>query len=219
MVQIVFLLGMCAVAAWNFANGATFRRWRSMRRLRSAEIVPIAALPENTAGRLVGTVTELEEVLIAPLSGRKCVYYEVKVIRENKSKTILIHERRAVRFALVDGSARAFVDPRYAELALDLDQQTSSGFLDDPTPREAALLQRHDQTSQGWLFNKGIIYQESIIEIGETVAVYGAGVREPDPAVTPIATDDYRGALPTRLLVSGTKDVPLVISDKASSTR
>ena len=53
MVQIVFLLGMCAVAAWNFANGATFRRWRSMRRLRSAEIVPIAALPENTAGRLV----------------------------------------------------------------------------------------------------------------------------------------------------------------------
>jgi hypothetical protein len=118
---------------------------------------------------------------------------------------------------LTDGTGRAIIDPTGAEIALDFDSRSSSGTFDNANEAEEAFLARHHQKSQGWVFNKGLRYREAVIHIGETIAVLGEGVREPDPDGSP--TSEYRGAAPTRLRLTSTPRFPLVISDNAGATQ
>src|SRR5207248_4101663 len=105
-------------------------------------------------------------------------------------------ETRLVPFALEDGTGRAIVDPAFAKIALDFDSRSTSGTLDDPNESERAFLERHGETGRGWIFNKKLRYREACIEVGETIAVLGAGTREPDPQAAP---SGYRDAQPTLL--------------------
>jgi len=132
----------------------------------------------------------------------------------------LVHERKGVPFVLLDGEVRAVVDPLHVELALDFDVYTTSGTFDNPTPAEAALLARHHQLVRhrrrhGWSVNRVLRYDEAVIAIGETIAVLGTSMREPDPDATPTS---YR-ELPTRVRIIGSRRSPLVISDKPSTTK
>jgi hypothetical protein len=203
-----------AFGVWRVANSATVRRFLVVRRLRAAESYALAELPENTPGRVVGVAQALHKTLTAPLTGRPCVYYEVKVVDRNKRR--VLHERGAAPFLLLDGEVRAIIDPQYAELAVDFDVHTTSGTFDDPTSAEAALLARHGQRDRGWIFNRALRYEEAVIAIGETTAVFGTSVREPDPEASPTG---YREELPTRVRLSGSRRFPLLISDKPSTTR
>ena len=75
----------------------------------------------------------------------------------------------------------------------------------------------HDgQQSSNWLFNRNLHYHEAVIEIGETVAVLGAGVRNPDLDVA--ANVESHNTQP-RILFSSSAKNPLVISDWPKSTR
>jgi len=163
---------------------------------------------------VVGTVLVLTERLIAPFTGRTCVYYELKVVERGRSETQLIHEQRGVRFMLLDRSARAIVDPLHAKLAVDV-VRTTSGSFNPATAAESALLQRYHKRSRGWIFDKELRYEETVIGVGETIAVLGTGVREPDPEAEPIG---YRGEQPTRLVISGSPRFPILISDNPSTT-
>jgi hypothetical protein len=216
MLSAVLLALFATAGMWGLVNSATVHRLRVARRLRAGKHYAIAALPESTPGRVVGIAQALNETLTSPLSGRACVYYEVKVITNSGGPGVkVLHERRGVPFVLLDGEVRAIVDPRHAELAVDVDVHTASGIFDDPTSAEAALLARHRQRGTGWIFNKVLRYEEAVIAIGETIAVFGTGVREPDPEAAP---SSYRGELPTRIRLSGSRRFPLLISDKPSTT-
>ena len=68
------------------------------------------------------------------------------------------------------------------------------------------LLVRRD-----WFNTDLVQYREAIIEVDETIAVLGAGVREPDPDAAP--TGMYRDSGPQRLRFTGTAKNPLLISD------
>src|SRR5262245_3562182 len=59
-----------------------FEAWHVKRRHRGVAPSLIAALPENERGRLIGRVAAIEQSLIAPLTGRPCVYYAM-VVEEN----------------------------------------------------------------------------------------------------------------------------------------
>jgi hypothetical protein len=212
---IIIAVVVVFVAISAYASGKT------VRKLRNAQSFPIGQLPEGKAGRVIGDAHPLAETLTAPLTGRACVYYIAKVEQHHSTgkssywKT-LVKEERGVPFVLDDGTGRAIVDPTSAEIALDFDSKSTSGTFDDADEIERAFLERHHQTSQGWVFNKRLRYREAVIHVGERIAVLGEGVREPDPDAAP--SGDYRGAPPTRLRLTSNPRFPLVISDNPGAT-
>ncbi len=181
---------------------------RLKRRLRKANVWPIAELPEDTYGRIVGQADVFETELIAPMSGRRCVYYKVDVQNGNDE---VLEETKAVSFVVHDDTGRAVVDPSHATVVLVRDSTTTSGSFVEPTAAQKALLERHGETSDGWIYDLKLTYREAVIEIGERVTVRGAGVREPDPDGQP--TGGYRGGPPTRLRLTSSDRYPLEISD------
>jgi hypothetical protein len=209
---VIFVIVLAvAWAIWNFSESRQIRR-----QLRKAARKPIAQLADNELGKVVGSARGLDEMLVAPLSGRRCVYF-IAVVEERRSNSKssywkkIVEESRGVPFALEDDSGRAIVDASSARIAIDFDGRSQSGTFDNPTEAERAFLSRHGERGQGWLFNRSLRYREAVIEEGETVAVLGAGTREPDPDAMPTAA--YRDAPPTRLRLTSSAKYPLVISD------
>lgn len=183
------------------------------RKVRAARRWKVGELPEGTLGRIVGRAAVLRETLFAPISGRTCVYYVVEV-REHDVSVIrtLVREERGVPFVLEDASGRAVIEPEGAKLVLTTDARTSSGGLgNDASPPERAFLQRHGIANTG----RVLTYHEAILEIGEPVAVVGAGMRELDPDAPP---GMYRDAGGMRLRMTSGRRHPLVISDDTSTT-
>ena len=212
---IVFVVAVMALGLGYFSADQITRRT-----LRKARHVTIAEFPEGAPARIVGRVEDGER-LTAPLSGRACVFYEAIVEQyhsngKSGSWRTIIRESHGVPFALDDGTGRALVDPSGAQLAVEKDSTTRSGSFDDATPVEESFLARHGMQSKGWMLNKRLRYREGALEIGETIAVCGLAVREPDPDGAARATG-YRDALPTRLHLSSSPKLPLLISDYADT--
>lgn len=212
LVVLAVAAGVAIVAAsfmWN-------EKARIRRELRGASRVDIGELREGRTGRVVGKVGD-GETLQAPFTGRSCVFYEASVEEyrtrgKSGSWRQVVREARGVPFVLDDGTGRAIVDPSGARVAVDLDMTTRSGTFDDATPVEEEFLTRHGLRSTGWVFNKSLRYREGVIEIGETIAVMGQGVREPDPdAVGKVG--GYRSGPPTRLRLGGSARHPILLSD------
>jgi hypothetical protein len=214
---VLGLAGFVGWAFWHFSENQTIRR-----QLRTAPTKRIQELRDDELGKVVGRARALDEALMAPLSGRRCVYF-VATVEEHRStgktsywKTI-IRETRGVPFMLEDDSGRALIDATAARVAVDFDGKSNSGTFDDPTPEEKTFLERHGHKGQGWIFNRTLRYREAVIADGEMIAVLGAGTREPDPDAPP--AEAYRGDAPTRLRLTSSRTYPLVISDDPGVAR
>ena len=178
----------------------------------------LAELPEGTAGRIVGRAGSIEDILEAPLTGRKCVYYTAIVeVSDGPNWREIIREDRAVMFTIDDGTARAIVDPRNSKVALSFDGSSDSGTFDNPTEREQAFLDAHETSGMHGKLNRNLRYREAVIELGKTIAIFGAAVREPDPTALP--EPGYRGDAPTRLRMTSSPRHPMLISDSPAATR
>lgn len=114
-----------------------------------------------------------------------------------------------------DDSGRAIVDVTGALMVIGEDSVTHSGTFDDPDEVESAFLAKYNEASTGAVFNRSLIYRETTISIGDTIAIVGAGVREPDPDAPP--TEAYRGAPAMRLRLTSTPRFQLRISDHQST--
>jgi hypothetical protein len=198
-----------------FASGSFEERLdRDLRQLlRKAKTLPLAELPESTWARVTGAVRELEgKILEAPLSGRRCVYYAVRVdsvVAPSRANTLMRH-RDAVPFIIEDRGARAVVDPTNARISAEIDYGGQSALY-DANERQRALLASRRALERYTHGTTGLLYYESIIEAGEQVMVLGAGTREPDPEAAPSA---YRDMMPSRIQLAGSQRYPLVICDR-----
>lgn len=203
------------------------RRWRRgrsrrelRRALRKARHASIADAPEGEAVRLDGRVAD-GETLIAPLTGRRCVFY-VATIEENVDPRggwiERVRETRGVRFTVDDSTGRLIVDPAQAQIDVDIDRTSHSGFLDNPTPAEAGFLERHKLQPSGRYFNRRFRYCEGVFEIGEPIAVMCYPIREPDPDAVSRTFVGYRELAPTRLRVGGSSEHPILLSDAPTLT-
>jgi hypothetical protein len=212
LVVLAIAAGVAIVAASLVYN----EKARIRRQLRAALRVDIAELREGRTGRVVGKVGD-GETLQAPFTQRSCVFYEATVEELRSSGKTgswrqVVREARGVPFVLDDGTGRAIIDPNGARVDVDIDMTTRSGTFDDATPVEEQFLTRHGLRSTGWMFNKSLRYREGVIEIGETIAVMGQGVRVPDPdAVGKVG--GYRSGPPTRLRLGGSPRHPILLSD------
>jgi hypothetical protein len=190
---------------------------RLKRRIAASPRWPIADLPEDTLGRVCGTARPLGAALEAPLSHRPCVCYVVEVTQATRNSTrLLFTETKGVPFVIEDKSGRAIIDPTGAQFALGFDGSGDTDMFDPATPDEEALLARHGHRSESFMGIKNLAFHESVIEVGERVAVVGSGVREPDPDAPPASA--YRAGSPTRLRLTSSARFPLLISDDPKLT-
>lgn len=192
-------------------RGSQARRHRAL--MRGATRYTIGEMPENTFGKVVGRARPANKRLIeAPLSGRLCVYFEVAIDAMVGPSMVrqLAFEQEGIAFVLEDDTGRAFVDPANAYMSTAQDNVTTSTLALAST-RQEALLVRHGLSGRRVPFGVDQLrYREAIIEADERVAVFGGGVREPDPDADPAS---YRDSVATRLCLIGTDQFPLFISD------
>lgn len=212
--------GVILLMVFSVAIGGVVRYLQPARRikrlLRAARSWPIAELPENTLGRVIGHVRALGEPLKAPLTGRTCVYYIAQVKDREESQMTLVDEHQGVPFVIEDDTGRAIIDPTNARITLVFDHTSDTYASTVATPEQDALLARHGRNSKGFMGAKPMVFFEAVIEIGEKVAVLGSGIREPDPERA--SRSGYREAPLTLLRLTSSARYPLMISDDPETT-
>ena len=172
---------------------------RLRRKLRAAKQRAIRDLAESTRvpRRIAGMVVAIDEPLIAPLSGRPCVFYETHV-RQTIGLPLtdwdfdfeVAREKRSVTFLVDDGTGTALVAPKHADMLLGTDVERPLSKRGDDAAAEDAFLARFGQRRRGLLFEKTLYFTESIIEVGERIAV--SGTAEYDRSSSTAPDDPYR---------------------------
>ena len=168
-------------------------------------------------GRALGEEASLE----APLSRRRCLFYDVLI--EDVSRTParpVLRQVRGLAFRLQDetGTARVVFDdvgpapalvagPRYVACAIRRDFRQRRGWFDDGPPRIDALLSEHALDHPGLVVPHRLKASEGVILAGDTVAVLGQGAREVTLAGE---SSGYRGP-PQEYIVKATEGAPLTL--------
>lgn len=188
------------------------------RRLRAAAPAAISELREGLHCRIAGTVRALDQgSLEAPLCGLPCVAYLLEVIEQHVSglapgstRELLIYDRQAVPFLLVDGEHRAVIDPTHAQLLLVADHELQASSPLELSPRARAVLQRYvPHRADDWDRTTRIWFREAIVELGDRISIAGVGRREADPLAS--TERGYRDDVHQRLRFEGSAQVPLLI--------
>jgi hypothetical protein len=188
------------------------RRRRSLRGTRSSTI---AQLPEGEIVRVIGRAREHGARLRAPLTGRPCVYYIVRVYSLDLSDELIAEEAQGVLFRLEDATGSTPIDPEGAEVTLEFDYERQLGLRGQPTEEEEAFLYARRIPSHGFVFNHRLRFCEGVIELDEKIAVAGPAVRELER--TRGAGEAYRGVPAMRPALRGSPSYRLIISDDPST--
>jgi hypothetical protein len=187
------------------------------RRLRAAAPASIAELREGLHCRISGTVRALDQVTLeAPLSGLPCVAYLLEVVEDRVTagpmgtdRDLVVYDRRAVPFLLIDGDHRAVIDPDHAQILLRSETELVARSPVELNARARAVLARFVPERTDWNRTTRIRFRESIVEVGERVAIAGVGKREADPLGG--GERGYRDQIQQRLRFTGTAQLPLLI--------
>ena len=215
------LLFAIVLAGGSFQLFAHYRahRQRVLRKLKSVEAVSIANAIEGQWVRISGRLAYEETTLQAPFSERECAAFHVNVTPRDRMAREAIDQHESVPFRLVDESGEAYVDVVLPTLILMSDRRYASAILNDPPVRLEIFLAKHGQKVTNWVgLNESLKYREGILEDGEEVTVYGQAFWERNPDRQAGHLKGYR-RLAKRLVIRGTDDNPILISDDPSATR
>ena len=165
--------------------------------------------------RVTGRIHQDAKLLEAPLSGRRCVVYEL-VVEELASGSPslwqhLLDLRQACPFLLEDDSGTARIDtvgPGFVALVHDRVGVTS-GIYPGNHLALSTVLESCGILPMTFLGRwKPLRYAEGVLELGELVTVGGNGAREIDPG----GDSASHRSPPQRLVIRGSEEEPLLIS-------
>lgn len=165
--------------------------------------------------RVTGRIQRDARLLEAPLSGRRCVVYEL-VVDELSSESPslwprLLEVRQACPFLLEDDSGTARIDtvgPGFVALVHDRVGVTSGIYPGDHLAL-SKVLESWGILPATWLGRwKPLRYAEGVLEPGELVTVGGNGGREIDQG----GESPSLRSPPQRLVIRGSEAEPLLIS-------
>ena len=140
----------------------------------------IADIKDGEFARLTGKVAAVGEIMTAPLSGRRCVYYSVSVLESHKrSRWIVLEEEMMADVVLFDGSGYAVLKTDEPIAHLMEDRNYHSGFWREAEPRLKAFLRKYHQDDAGVMFNRNLEYREGVLEPNEEFTVIGTCHWEP----------------------------------------
>lgn len=190
----LLLIGLVAHAVWR-DHRASIQSWRIRRQHRRMPATPIAALADHQVGRIVGHVAGSEQPLIAPLTGRPCVLYQLVVYKPagRGGWSVCTTDRSGTPFTVSDRGATAIVDPLHSRIAVADDHSEECNAVDGPTLEQTAVLMNHGLRLKGWFLYRKYRFEESMIAIGDPIGVIGAAVRARE------------------LRIAGSKQAPLAI--------
>ncbi|MGL5890548.1 MAG: hypothetical protein ACRC3B_11720 [Bacteroidia bacterium] len=175
IIVIVFVVGII-FAVFYFRDKAVVKRG-----LRRYPQTRIGSFSDGGLGSVKGQVVASGQLLVAPLSGRKCVYYRV-IVEEYRSSGKsgswykIIDDVHSGTVLITDGSGYALINATKSRSHIVADAKYTSGTFNDATPELENFLQQHNRKSTGMLnFNKSLRYKEGILEENEMIAVGGKG--------------------------------------------
>lgn len=190
------------------------KKYRLLSTLKKVKAVPIQRVQENVYSKIVGKAKFVKEPLIAPLSGRTCVFYQI-VVEQKRGKNgwnKLVDQTITQDFFIESRGEMAVVKLKQAGankiILLDKDRNMSSGTFKDANHRLETYLKNHGTKSTNFLgLNKTLRYKEGIIEPNEDIVVMG--VAEWKTLKEPIAGYNYSKVL----TLNGNKDQKLLVTD------
>lgn len=210
LILMLLSLGAAAAAVARFGRQASARRG-----LAGAVRTSMAAAPEGARVHLIGAIAAGAE-LPAPISGRACVYYAVAIEEEVGTAWAVVYtDQGAVPFAVSDGTGRALIDAAGAEIEIEAGRQ--AGTLEGAALAglsATVAIRLHGNSGLG---GPRLRYREVALAVGDTVAVIGTAVREPDPDAVAAVTG-YRDGPPTRLRLGRSAAHALWLSDARDAT-
>jgi len=213
------LVPVAMLGAAGVVYGARYVGARSVlrRKIRAVPRQPIGAARSGEIVRITGRVQSVAEPLVAPISLRKCAYYEAIVERGVKGGPDRIgHELRGHAFLVRDGSGVALVDPRGAAAVITYDVSGEFGrplTPPDELPDEVdALLRRNDVTVSRTksAFEPVIAWREGVLAEGELVTVVGRCQWEDAEGA------GYRGEGEKRLVITAPVGEKVMLTDDRS---
>lgn len=177
IIPVLFITAIVMMIAFGyfFSN-----KKRILRELKKSKRKQINQVRENEYAKVIGKAKHVDGPLIAPISGRKCVYYKVHVERKgDKSWHTVVKETKSQDFFLESNAELAIVKANFEteknkRVYLEEDHKRNSSFMNDASHKLNAYLAQHNKSSTGFFgFNKTLRYKEGIIALNETVAVKG----------------------------------------------
>ncbi|MEH6534797.1 MAG: hypothetical protein V7719_00280 [Psychroserpens sp.] len=175
---IIAIIGLIGFLAYYF-NGKNV----IIRTLSKIPHKPASSLKTNELSKVSGKALHVKAPLIAPYTGRKCVFYQILIqqkVSTGKSshwKTLVKEESFQEFFVDTNGDfviVKPQSQPQNYICHLVKDQKQSSGSFNDPTPQFVSLLKRYNINPETYFgFNKSLRYSEGVIEIGERITVAG----------------------------------------------
>lgn len=154
-----------------------------LRRLKKLRFSKIGSLQNHNYSKVEGNALNVNQPLIALLSQRECVFYQILIEKKvgsgkNSRWKTIVDEEKIQDFFVEQTGERLLIFPKqnpenyYAYLVSD--KKANSGTFNDPTPEFQSLLDNYGIESTGLFgFNKQLRYRESIIEVGERITVAG----------------------------------------------
>lgn len=202
----VGVVAVLFVAGWWFSSAQVGRR--ALKKVRPTRVRDAR---EGERVKVVGDAKPSGETLSAPLSGRPCVAWQLRVWVEERRTGDLVNESQVREFYVDDETGRALVRTSAAKLALEEDGEGGMGTFQAASPELEAFCKARGIDTKSWVgLERELRYREAVVEVGETVAVMGVARWEVDPGS--IAKEGYRDG-EKRLVVEAPRDGAVVISD------
>ncbi|ULC59517.1 hypothetical protein MBM09_00725 [Flaviramulus sp. BrNp1-15] len=169
-----------AVAVIGFISYYYSNKSVLLRAFKTSRKKSINSIQQNEYAKVIGKAKYVNQPLIAPLSGRQCVYYHIIIeVKGDKHWRKIIDDVKTQDFFIETNSEMTIVkssnlNKSSMRFHLVKDHKEKSGFRNDAPEKLEQYLISHNKKSTGILgINKSMRYSEGVIELDETIAVKG----------------------------------------------
>lgn len=208
ILKLLFVLGAYVLVGRHIRPGVSAAEWGARIALRRTRVLPIRAVRDGQVARINGRVRCLGVPLVAPLSGRPCVAYRVRVLRGTWFR--VVDAAAATEFLVDDGTGRARVGAGQ-ELVIYSRRRHTLSPQDAPGTAIRQLLDEHGVDYEGVFAGRDMTCEEVAVAPDAMVTVRALARWEPDPEPGGVAAS-YREA-PRRLVLLPTDDDKVLVSD------
>lgn len=197
------------------------KKTKVVKELKKSPSKPINTVLENEYVRLHGKVEALSKPMIAPISGRPCVYYHITIDEEYKNGfSRIIDDFEYQDFYLRSGTDKALISAHNRNatlLYLEFDHKRNTNWMTDASGRMEAYLLSRGETSKAetglFTTTKRMRFKEAILEPEEKIVVKGKANWLKDHL-----TPDGK-KYPRRLELSGDFKKKLLVTDLPEALR
>jgi len=131
-----------------------------------------------------GTVRCAGPHVVSPMTKARCVLFHFHVEEwrqhgKSGSWRTVINDTKDAGCVLTDGSGDVRLNLLEAELLLKPDTHAKSGTFNDASPEVEAALASYGRSSQGFIFNKGMKYTETVLHEGDLIYALGTATSHP----------------------------------------